>query len=47
MFYKLQSIVEIDRIYTVAQGKNVFSESIDVEWYFVIKKTITYYPILI
>ncbi len=31
MFYKLQSIVEIDRIYTVAQGKNVFVESIDVQ----------------
>jgi hypothetical protein len=30
MFYKLQSIVEIDRIYTVAQGKIVFVESIDV-----------------
>ncbi len=30
VLYKLQSIIEIDRIYTVAQGKNIFDESIDV-----------------
>ena len=31
MFYKLQSIVKIDRIYTVAQGKSVSVESIEVQ----------------